>query len=374
MLVKDENKIQLVCTICKKQVTRSKKEYDKLLRRNSNYTFICKTCKTKQTNLERYGVESVLQAEIVKNKIATTCLERYGTEHPAQNEKIKEKAKETCLERYGVSAPMQSKVIQEKSKETCLKQLGVEFPSQSKDVKEKVEKTNLERYGFRRASMSDKVKEKVKETCKSLYGSESFSQTDLYKKSCKNTWKNKSKENIEAIVQKREATCLEKLGVKNPSQSEVVKAKKKLKRDSWDFAFKKNVRSKQCKKYTYENINFDSSWELAVWIYAKDLGIYIEREPCAFVYEVLKEKHEYFPDFKFGNKLIEIKGGQFISLNETWINPYVQSEDLNKIYKAKQDCAIQNGVEIWSKKELQPILQYVKCKYGKDFLKKFKND
>lgn len=59
--------------------------------------------------------------------------------------------------------------------------------------------------------------------------------------------------------------------------------------------------------YKYDEVLFDSSWELALWIYAKDHGEEIEREPCYFEYEFEGKKHKYFPDFRYKGKLIEIK-------------------------------------------------------------------
>ena len=41
-------------------------------------------------------------------------------------------------------------------------------------------------------------------------------------------------------------------------------------------------------------------------------------------------------------------------------------------WKAKYKCMLENGIEIWRKKEVQPYLEYVSEKYGHDYLKKFK--
>lgn len=41
----------------------------------------------------------------------------------------------------------------------------------------------------------------------------------------------------------------------------------------------REIRRKACKKYNYEGQMFDSSWELALWIYAKDHNEEIERDP-----------------------------------------------------------------------------------------------
>ena len=51
-------------------------------------------------------------------------------------------------------------------------------------------------------------------------------------------------------------------------------------------------------------------------------------------------------------------------------NPYDHSMD--ELYKAKHQCALQNNVQFWTSKEMQPILEYVNTTYGFDFLDSFK--
>lgn len=55
-------------------------------------------------------------------------------------------------------------------------------------------------------------------------------------------------------------------------------------------------------------MNFDSSWELAIWIYCKDHNISIEHNPCTFVYEYDGKQHLYLVDFRINGKLVEVKG------------------------------------------------------------------
>lgn len=117
------------------------------------------------------------------------------------------------------------------------------------------------------------------------------------------------------------------------------------------------------KVYTYQNVKFDSSWELALYIYAKDHDEEIEREPCCFEYYFNKEKHRYFPDFKYKGNLIEIKNNYLL-------------EDLNIINtkeNAKLKCIKDNKVQIWTIEKIQPYVDYIENKYGKDYLQQFKN-
>lgn len=72
----------------------------------------------------------------------------------------------------------------------------------------------------------------------------------------------------------------------------------------------RELRSKSHHDYLYEGLNFDSSWELAVWIYAKDHNLDIEREPVMLEYEVNGKVKKYFPDFRLNEDLKIIE--QFI--------------------------------------------------------------
>ena len=177
--------------------------------------------KSKQTCLEKYGIENTFQLEIIKEKSKQTKLEKYGD----KNYRNKEKSKQTCLEKYGVEHYAQTndftkKIKQtklekygdenynnfEKYKETCLKKYGVENTFQNEDIKNKIKQTNLERYGAKNVSQVEIIKEKSKQTCLEKYGVEHYTQTFDYK-------------------EKSKQTCLEKYGYKNPVQSDIIKNK-----------------------------------------------------------------------------------------------------------------------------------------------------
>ena len=128
------------------------------------------------------------------------------------------------------------------------------------------------------------------------------------------------------------------------------------------------VRSKQSKKYNYNGIRFDSSWELAFWIYHKDNEIEISREPKSPEYEYEGKKHYYFPDFEVNGKLYEIKGCQFL------IKKDINLGFKNPLDEAKYQCAISNGVTFIFDKEIKFYLNYIKNKYGHDYLKSFRNN
>ena len=59
----------------------------------------------------------------------------------------------------------------------------------------------------------------------------------------------------------------------------------------------------------YDNMHFDSTYELAYYIYCKQHGQHIER--CKDTFEYINSKglkRTYHPDFRVNGKIIEIKG------------------------------------------------------------------
>lgn len=66
---------------------------------------LCRSCKAKQTFLEKYGVDNPAKAKEVQTKIKATNLERYGATSPGKNEAVKEKQRQTLKIRYGSTNP-----------------------------------------------------------------------------------------------------------------------------------------------------------------------------------------------------------------------------------------------------------------------------
>ena len=84
----------------------------------------CRGKKQKDSYLEKYGVENIMQSDIVKENHKKSIQEKYGCDNVFQNENIKTKIKETCLEKYGAESYTQTDEYKEKTKETCLKKYG----------------------------------------------------------------------------------------------------------------------------------------------------------------------------------------------------------------------------------------------------------
>lgn len=147
----------------------------------------CKNCagkdllvsdKRKQTCLERYGVENVSKSEIIKEKSKQTCLERYGIENGGWSENAKLKIKNTIKNKYGTDWVMQNDEIKEKSRNTFQNKYGVKWNSQIDNIKEQKRKIFEEKYGGI-GNASDILKQKQIKTCLERYGVENCKQKDL---------------------------------------------------------------------------------------------------------------------------------------------------------------------------------------------------
>lgn len=116
-----------------------------------------------------------------------------------------------------------------------------------------------------------------------------------------------------------------------------------------------NYFSGRIKKGWYKGIWCDSSWELAWVLYAEYHGISFERNKEFLEYTFRNEQFKYYPDFKLldlnaEKAFVEIKGWE----NEKFVEKEKQHGD---------------KVLVLRKKELQPILKWVKEQYGTNFVK-----
>jgi hypothetical protein len=103
----------------------------------------------------------------------------------------------------------------------------------------------------------------------------------------------------------------------------------------------------------YKGFWCDSSWELAYVIYCLENHIRIQRNTKKFEYIFENKIYHYTPDYELNDqRYIEVKGYS----NEKWPAKVEQFP-----------CQL----TILGKKEMKPILQYVRNKYGKDFIKMY---
>lgn len=175
------------------------------------------------------------------------------------------------------------------------------------------------------------------------------------------------------IIEKRKQTCLTRYGVDSSgklpqSLGAGLKAyykKTGLLNPAHDEALQRKGRQ----KYEYNNITFDSSWELCYYIWLKDNNIpFIYHPKIKFEYTFNNKVHYYFVDFWVNGIYQELKGPQFFDEFNNFINPYDRS--LDEQYKEKYNCMLNNNIEII--KNCDEYIRYVHKNYGKNFISQYK--
>ena len=121
------------------------------------------------------------------------------------------------------------------------------------------------------------------------------------------------------------------------------------------------VISKMRARYYYDGQRFDSSWELAYYIWLKDHNIPFEFHIDPIDYSYQGKRHRYFPDFKVKNELVEIKGPQLLKL----------MQESNSLDNAKYRCMIDHNVKIIT--DCSEYLNYIEKKYGEDYMQQFRD-
>ncbi len=122
------------CSNCKKPYTLSG---ETIYRRNKRgeTLLLCVPClilskqniryeRSKQTNLDRYGVENPFQSEDIRQRIREIHIEKRGVENPMQSEEVKSKQRSTNRLKYGVNYGMQNIQIYEKGRRSQTEKYG----------------------------------------------------------------------------------------------------------------------------------------------------------------------------------------------------------------------------------------------------------
>lgn len=242
-----------------------------------------------------------------------TNLLKFGCENPFQSQFIKDKIKKTTIERYGVDNVNKLKSVRDKI-------------SNSRDelaIQSKIKETFIQRYGVDNPQKVPSIRSKTTETCFKKYGKSFYNRP------------------------KFEETMIRKYGVKNALQID-------------------GVHSHSHHKYVFDNNEFDSSWEMAYYIWLKDnitVDFSFHKETIEY-YDKNNVVHKYTPDFKVGNTFIEIKGKQFFKDGHLY-NPYTKEflPDYEQLLK-------DNNVIIIS--DCEKYIEYSKKKYGTSVFNFFK--
>lgn len=202
--------------------------------------FYCKSCllpQTKQkrenTLLKTTGYKSAGQNPITKEKTKKTNNVRYGGDTPMSSEKVREQVKQTTFDNHGVYFSSQNKDVQKKMKEGQLKNKGIDhFEFSDKSLFQMTKDQNI-------VLLDDNYNEINEDNC-DYYENITRNDSIYYKcvhpecskDSCKNYRQLKEVsgaycEEHTKITQfnKRVETCMDTYGYKSPSQCPYVKAK-----------------------------------------------------------------------------------------------------------------------------------------------------
>ena len=185
-IIKEKNiqkDIQQKLNLQRKEITEKSQQTKLLKYGNKNYNNVDKR---KQTCLEKYGYENYTNEELRE----INNYKKYGVKSTLQLKNVQEKSIQTKIEKYG----NENYTNNEKRKQTCLKKYGVDNVYKSNTIKQYIKETCLEKYG----DENYRNTEKHKQTCLKRYGVTSYTQTEEFKN--KVDWK---EVNIKQIKSKK---------------------------------------------------------------------------------------------------------------------------------------------------------------------------
>lgn len=241
----------------------------------------------------------------------------------------------------------------EKRKITCLKKYGVDNVAKDSVIKEKEAQTHFETYGVRHPLQREEVYKKAAEKAHTPNAKKNRINNSLKKYGETHHMKNKE------FLKKFQEDFLIKTGYDNPLHNPETIQK----------IIDKYGRIGAVKGYIYQNIHFDSSWELAYYIWLVDHKKQFVFHPnFPLEYKGDDDKiHLYFPDFLVEGVFYELKGTQFFNEANEPFNMYTQKFWWEK-YKALEAAK----VVILKKDDINQYLKYIEVTYGKNYLKQFR--
>jgi len=323
-----------LCPVCisgRLKFNHTRWEYNKTCSAKCGAKHPDREIKTKNTNMERYGVENVYQDEDIKNRIRKTNLERFGAEYNTQTQEFKDYCKKLNLDRYGKEYYSQTKEFKDKIVNTSMEKYGVDHPSKSKEVKNKLKELNLKKYGVDHQFKAPEIREKISSTIKERYGKNWYTETDGFKEKYRNSSLLKygtefPNQNI-TVKEKIKSTCIEKYGSTSYINSE---EHKKNMLDAWgiEFPFHGNYKNYKLpsgriiKIQGYENYALD----LLLSQYAEKDILIVDKEIREGVGKI-----EYFDKYKNKNR-------QYLC--DIYLIP------LNKVIEVKSEFTLMRNLEI----------------------------
>ena len=376
--------VSFLCKNCGKNTSKHVRNL------KDDLVFFCNKCKKEKTCLEKFGTKNPFLSKDIQNKAHQTIsmhCKRKKIEKDIEKQKQKEekqKQKETAIiERFGsLENYLKYNALSSPNEKTRFMEVikhGSHENAQKIRV-QKIQKTKKERYGDPCYSNS----ELRKKTNLKKYGTEYYFQSKDAIDKIKNTKLQRYGSSGYNNREKAEKTNIKKYGFITPSKNDSVKKK------SIETSFKHHgVRNgggsmqamqKMHSRYLYQEQSFDSADELALFIYLTDNNISFEYKPKVyFEYIFNSKKHRYYPDFKIGEDLIEIKGSHFFDKDgkmrcpfraKTWTDE--DKAKIDNLYEAKHQCMLNNNVKILKSEDTKKYVEFVKQRYNKDYLQTFR--
>ena len=211
---------------------------------------------------------------------------------------------------------------------------------------------------------TDEMKNKIREGMKNSEHWQEVLKSEEYHKNLSNSIKNSKY--ITEIVKTDEYKERMRNSIKNSEKHKNSLNTKEYKELRSKMSSKMAAEGKLHPIYSYDNIKFMSSPELAYYIWLKDHKIDFKYQCEPILYEFEGQKKRYVPDFEVNGELQEIKGLHFFEngdQNGKMINPYDRKQDSR--YEAKHQCMIKNNVKIIT--DYSEYIKYVESNYGIDF-------
>jgi len=130
------------------------------------YKTCCKTCnikyrnsdelkqKTKNTNIERYGVEWSQQSVIIKQKMIDNNIKKYGVVSTSKLQNVKNKMLKTNLEKYSGTGFASDK-NREKQRKTMIERYGAENPSFITSILQRGHLTKIKNNSYQKSKEED---------------------------------------------------------------------------------------------------------------------------------------------------------------------------------------------------------------------------
>lgn len=333
-----------------------------------------------ETNCEHCNVLFKRRKSVLKHRslsmflLCSSCAKADAWSNKTQDERdlIRAKRTESNVKRYG-GVGFSSKELAEKTKRTLELKYGQDNAQKVQEIKEKTAKTNHIRYGGT-GFASEELLEKYRDTCEKTYGTRNVQELSF-------------------VLEKRTKTMNDRYGVDFASQNKEIRQKQidtNLKRyggvsSSCDPNIEQKILDTLIQKYgklpfigaratyEYDKITFDSSWELAFYVYHKDLGDKIIREPLGIdYYESNGKRHIYYPDFEMNGVLYEIKGDFLLDENNNLIDR--NTFDITDQTIAKMCCMKSNNVVLLKKDDLTECFTYMNNKFGSKWASVFRRN